>query len=60
MQVRDELSFIIYGSSMSKGLIEPRGTVEVPILMQVTELEEQEVTAYISVFGNMEQALVSK
>jgi len=48
----------VYGSAMPKGLIEPRATVEVPILIQVTELDEQEVTAYISIFGDQDQHLV--
>ena len=59
-QIRDELSCIVYGSAMPKGLIEPRSTVEVPVLMQVTELDEQEVTAYISIFGDQDQHLVCK
>ena len=52
------MSSIVYGSAMPKGLIEPHGTVEVPILIQVTELEEQEVTAYFSIFGNTAYKLV--
>lgn len=59
-QVRDELSHIVYGSAMPKGLIEPRCSVEVPILIQVTELEEQEVTGYFSIFGLEDQPLVRR
>ena len=58
-QVKEELSLIAFGSPMPKGLIKPRSLVEVPIIMQVTELDEQEVTAYFSIFGNEDQSLVS-
>ena len=50
---------MLYGSSAAKGLIEPRSVVEVPMLVTVQELDEQETTACFSVFGSPEPPLVS-
>ncbi|XP_076808093.1 hydrocephalus-inducing protein homolog isoform X2 [Clavelina lepadiformis] len=56
-QVREDLTAIMFGSSAPKGLIEPHSMVEVPILIQVLELDEQETTAYFTIFGSPDQPL---
>ncbi|XP_077975805.1 hydrocephalus-inducing protein homolog isoform X2 [Styela clava] len=53
-QVREELSTIVYGSPRPKGILEPRAVVDVPLLIQVHELEDHEVTALFSIFGSTE------
>lgn len=52
IQVREELTTIVYGSPKPKGILEPRSTVEVPLLMQIHELADHEVTASFSIFGS--------
>ena len=54
-QTREELTTIVYGSPKPKGILEPRSTVEVPLLIQVHELGDHEVAAQFSIFGNKEQ-----
>uniref|UniRef100_H2XZ27 Hydin adenylate kinase-like domain-containing protein n=1 Tax=Ciona intestinalis TaxID=7719 RepID=H2XZ27_CIOIN len=57
-QVREELTTVVYGSSATKGLIEPHSEVNVPILIQAQDVDDQEVTAYFSIFGSPEPPLV--
>ena len=60
LKVVEELTALTYGSSVPRGLIEPHSSVDVPILVQVHEVGEQEATAHFSVFGSSDPAMVSQ
>ncbi|XP_046359897.2 hydrocephalus-inducing protein homolog isoform X3 [Haliotis rufescens] len=48
---------ILYHSPQTKGIIPPHCVMEVPLLVEVQALEEQDIPVYIRIFGSQEPPL---
>ncbi|KAK6174452.1 hypothetical protein SNE40_017727 [Patella caerulea] len=53
----DDLTPICYSSPIPRGIIAPRSMCGVPIIIAPQALEEQSVTAYISIFGSSDMPM---
>lgn len=43
---------------MFQGIVEPHSVLDVPLVIEAQSLEEQDVVAYISVFGSPDPPMV--
>ncbi|KAH0619415.1 hypothetical protein JD844_000028 [Phrynosoma platyrhinos] len=51
---------ILHSSPVPCGIIQPHSTVEIPLALEVQERGQQEVMAYVAVFGNQDFPLTLK